>query len=203
MKKYIYLLLLTILSLSLSAEIHFVNQSLFEAKGGYFIFSDKNLRDIYKGGGAAVQVCVSTPIATSRDMYALDLYSSVGYLTRSGYSLNDHQKTTLWQIPVNLGIRPSISPFPTLQCYCTFGPSYFYVHQHNESQYVPQNPGSSGIGFFINTGMSYLFHKTLTLDVFAEYFYGKTHFHSKEPIYYSERIQTGGYIFGAGIGYAF
>lgn len=203
MKKNICYLFLLIPSLLFCEQIRDVNRSLLEIKGGYFFFSNKEMRNIYKNGGGAVEISGSASLFSWSECYALDLYTSVGYLTRSGSSINGEQKTKLWQVPVNIGLRPIFAIAPNCQYYLGVGPTFFYVHQHNDSDYVPRNQGKSGVGFFVNTGFCYKFHSAISFDIFGEYFYGETHFHDKKPFYYSQTIQTGGFVVGAGLGYAF
>lgn len=180
-----------------------IDRGCVEVKGGYFFFSDKELLNIYSNGGAAVSLSGCYSLITWKERYSLDLYTSASYFSRSGYSMNGQQKTSIWQIPVDVGIRTRCMFSSSWQSYLGVGPTFFYIHQHNDSEYVPRNQGKGGIGFFINTGICYKPHPSILFDIFGEYFYGETHFQGKEPLYYSQRIQTGGFLFGAGLGYAF
>ena len=72
---------------------------LLEIKGGYFYFYDAPMKSIFKQGGASIQLAGSFPIITN-----LDLYSSIGFQSKSGYSLGVAKKTNYWQIPFDLGL---------------------------------------------------------------------------------------------------
>lgn len=169
-----------------------------EGKAGYFFFTNSIMKDIYTKGGLDVQIAGSYPICKG-----LSLYGSVEYLERSGKSLNDHQDTKIWLIPANLGLRPVFTLCKQVQYYFTFGPRYFYVHQHNESSYVPKNIARSGLGLFVNTGFTFLPWGGLLLDIFGEYSYAKAQFHDEKNNVYGEDTQLSGLTFGGGIGYAF
>lgn len=169
-----------------------------EAKAGYFFFTNSKMRKIYDQGGIDVQISGAYPI-----WKGLQIYGSVEYLRKSGRSLNDHQKTSIWQIPVNIGLRPVITICPEVQYYVTVGPRYFYIHQHNQSSYVPKNKGRSGIGMFVNTGFNFLPWHGLLVDVFGEYSYAQTSFHNSKDNVHGRSIQVGGFAFGVGVGYCF
>lgn len=164
---------------------------------GYFFFTDSTLRDVYDKGGLDLQLAGSYPV-----WKGLQVYGSVGYTEKSGRSLNDYQKTSIYQIPVQVGLRPVFTLCKELQYYFTFGPRYFFIHQHNESSYVKRNQGSSEIGFFANSGINFKPIEHFFIDIFGEYSFGKTHFHAAEGSY-SRNIQVSGLSFGFGAGYEF
>ena len=173
-------------------------QPTLEGKAGYFFFLDSKMRKIYKEGGIDAQITGTYPL-----WRGLELYGSVEFLERSGRSLGDKQKTRIYQIPVNVGLRPVLTLTQQVQYYVTLGPRYFYVHQHNDSSFVPKNRGRSGLGFFANTGFNFIPIEHLLIDVFGEYSWAKTHFHNAEHHVYGRDIQIGGLTFGAGLGYIF
>jgi len=177
-------------------------QPIVEAKAGYFFFSDSKLLKIYDKGGLDVQLSATYPLWNLCSNWTLNAYGSLEYFQRSGKSLHDHQKTSLWSIPVNAGIKPVYTFNNCLQYYFAIGPRYFYIHQHNNSSYVFKNRSRNGLGIFINTGLNYFLCDNLLLDIFGEYSYGKVHFHGGSRVY-TRRTQIGGYTFGGGIGYEF
>lgn len=178
---------------------HFAKvQPTIEAKAGYFFFAAETMRDIYNQGGVDVQLCGAYPV-----WRGLEVYGSVEYLQKSGHSLSSGQSTSIWQIPVNVGLKPVITICDGAMWYFTFGPRYFYVHQHNDSSYVPKNKGKSGCGLFVNTGFNFVIGKHLLLDFFGEYSYAKVHFHTSMPNIYTQGTQISGFTFGGGLGYAF
>jgi len=169
-----------------------------EFKAGYFFFASSKMREIYNQGGLDLQICAAGSIWDG-----LELYGSVEYLKRSGNSLGGDEKTSIWQVPVNLGLKPVFTICPQVQWYFTLGPRYFYVHQHNHSSFVMKNKGKSGVGMFVNTGFDFILWKHLLIDIFGEYSYEKIHFHTSKDYVYTKGMQVGGFTFGGGIGYSF
>lgn len=180
------------------------SQPLVEFKMGYFFFSNSKMRKIYDRGGLDIQLCASYLLLwnpTSR--WALNAYSAVEYFYRSGKSINGHQKTSLWSIPINIGLKPVYEINASMQYYFALGPRYFYIHQHNCSSYVYKNRSKNGLGFFVNTGFNYFLCDHLAIDIFGEYSYAKAHFHGGKSRVYTRNIEITGFTFGGGIGYEF
>ncbi len=171
---------------------------LIEVKAGYFFFTDSVMRHVYDEGGLDVQLSGSYPFYK-----LLHVYGSVEYLEKSGHSINGHQKTSLWAIPLSLGLRPVFPIGDHLQVYFTIGPRYFFVHAHNHSSYVPKKMHANGCGGFVNTGVLFIIGKHFTIDLFGEYSYKRLHFHSGKPETEGHTVQVGGLTFGGGLGYSF
>lgn len=171
---------------------------LLEVKGAYFFFSDSKMRKIFNKGGGDVQLSASYPI-----WKWLQIYGSVEYMQRHGKSLGGHQKTSLWEVPLSLGLKPVIKISPAVHYYLTLGPRYFFVHTHANSSYVDKTLHENGCGGFANMGFNFFPVRHLVVDVFGEYSYKRMHFHSHKHNVYGEKVQIGGFAFGAGLGYAF
>jgi hypothetical protein len=178
-------------------------QPIVEAKVGYFFFADSVLRKIYDKGGLDLQLSASIPVCTWQNRYSLEIYGSVEYLKRHGKLPTNGQKTSIWEVPVSLGLKPVFAICPEVHYYFTFGPRYFHVHQHNKDPYLQKNLNGNGIGLFVNTGFNFFPWRHLVIDVFGEYSYERTHFHTSKRHVYGTTVQVGGYAFGAGLGYAF
>jgi hypothetical protein len=161
------------------------------------------MREIYDHGGLDVQIATSYPLHSWKNRICLEIYGSVEYLQRSGRSLNYDQKTSIWLLPVNLGLKPVFILCRDVHYYFAVGPRYFYIHQHNDSPYVNRNQGKSGIGLFANTGFDFILRRHLLVDIFGEYSYAPIHFHPSKTHVYSQPIQVGGFTFGGGLGYVF
>lgn len=180
-----------------------ISQPLVEIKAGYFFFSNSKMRKIYDRGGVDVQLCASYPLWKLTSRWDLNAYGAVEYLHISGRSLNGHQRTSLWSVPINIGLKPVYAINARMQYYFAIGPRYFYIHQHNRSSHVYRNKSRSNLGFFVNTGFNYLICDHFVIDIFGEYSYAKTHFHSRKSRVYTRNIQIGGFTFGGGLGYEF
>jgi hypothetical protein len=171
---------------------------LLEAKAGYFFFASEKMSEVYRDGGFEVQLSGSFPIYR-----CLQVYASAGYLQAWGQSENGHQDTTIWEIPIDLGLKPVLNIASYAQYYIALGPRYFYVHQHNDSSYVNRNLSKNGVGFFINTGFNFFPIRHLLIDIFGEYAYEAPRFSSSKPNVFGGKIQISKFTFGAGVGYAF
>ena len=171
---------------------------LIDFKVGYFFFSSESLRKVYKSGGYDLQLSASYPV-----WKGLHVYGSLEFLSLSGNSLSEQEKTSLWQIPLSVGIKPIITICKQVQYYVTLGPRYFFLHQHNSSSYVPENISRSGLGGFVNTGFNFFPNKHLFFDLFGEFSYKRMHFPSSSGPVYGTTAQIGGFTLGAGAGYSF
>lgn len=180
-----------------------ISRPLFEVKTGYFFFSNSQLRKIYDKGGFDIQLCASYPLWNLTNGWTLNGYGAIEYFHRSGKSINAHQRTSIWSVPINLGLKPVYTISAHTQYYFAIGPRYFYVHQHNHSTYVYKSKSKNGLGFFVNTGFNYLLCNHFVIDIFGEYSYGKTHFHTGNSRIYTKAVQIGGFTFGGGLGYEF
>lgn len=176
---------------------------LFEVKTGYFVFSNSTMRKVYDKGGLDIQLCASYPLWNLTSRWTFNVYGALEYFHRSGKSINGHQKTSLWLVPINIGLKPVYAINASMQYYFAIGPRYFYIHQHNHSSYVYKNQTRNGLGFFLNTGFNYVLCDHCVIDIFGEYSYAKMHFHSGKPHVYTRNIQIGGFTFGGGFGCEF
>lgn len=179
------------------------SQPLLEFKTGYFMFSNSKMRKIYDRGGLDIQLCASYPLWNLTDRWTLNAYGALEYFHRTGTSMNGHQKTSLWSVPVNIGLKQVFAMNANTQYYFTIGPREIYIHQHNHSPYVPKHQSRNGLGFFANTGLHYDLCNRLILDIFGEYSYAKLQFHGRKSNAYTRKMQIGGFTFGGGLGREF
>ncbi|MDP1608155.1 MAG: hypothetical protein Q8L98_02440 [Chlamydiales bacterium] len=178
------------------------SKPIIEAKGGYFFFASSKMRQVYDAGWD-IQLSSSVPCWNPLETLSLNVYGSVEFLRCSGNSTEEHYKTYIWELPINVGLRPIFLISQQVQYYFTLGPRYFFIRQHNSSPYVDKNKSRNGVGFFVNTGFNFIFYKHLVIDLFGEYSYTKTRFHSSTSGIYTRDIQVGGFTFGGGLGYSF
>ncbi len=172
---------------------------ILETKLGYFFFTDARLRKIYDHEGLDVQASVSWPL-----MKWLQIYGSAEFLKKKGLSLNGDEKTTIWEIPLSLGLKPVIRICAEMRYYFTLGPRYVFMHQHNISSYADKVAEDSAIGGFANTGFLFFPKPHLVFDLFGEYSFVWMRVHpSHAHLVYRRTVQAGGLVFGAGLGYSF
>ncbi|MBS0625173.1 MAG: hypothetical protein JSS32_03900 [Verrucomicrobia bacterium] len=179
------------------------SKPIIEAKGGYFFFTSSQMRQVYDEGGCDVQLSSSIPVSKPYKRLVLNVYGSVEFLRCSGNSTEELYKTYVWELPINVGLKPVFFLSQEVQYYFSLGPRYFFIRQVNASPYVCKNKSRNGIGFFVNTGFNLILYRHLVIDLFGEYSYAKTHFHTHLPDIYTRDIQIGGFTFGAGLGYFF
>ena len=184
---------------SLQGEEKSKNKTSLEIKPGYFTFASSTMRKIYNEGGADVQFSASIPIIDH-----LKGYISVEYNERQGFSLQDHQRTRIWQVPVSLGLKPYWKIASFLEYYFTVGPRVFALRQTNDSSYVPKHIWDGGIGAFANTGFNFLFCEgKFFIDLVGEYSYEKIHHHFRNQRVFGSSRQVGGYSGQIGVGFNF
>lgn len=171
---------------------------MLEIKGGYFFFTQHNMRKVYDRRGEDFQLSFSIPCWEN-----IQIYGSLEFLEKYGKSLNGHQHTRIREFPISLGMQTIFNIADNMDYYFTIGPRYFFVWVKNNSSFVDRNKKKNGLGGFVNTG--FLFHLTrhFFLDIFGEYSYKQMHFHSTKPNVTGHSVQVGGLTFGAGLGYSF
>lgn len=202
-KKKLLALLLAFTAQGDTQEPILESKPLIEAKGGYFFFASSKMRQVYDKGGWDIQLSSSLPVWQPLKRLNLNLYGSIEFLRCSGNSTKENYKTYIWELPVNIGLKPVFLLSQQVQYYFALGPRYFFIRQHNFSEYVDKHKSRHGIGLFVNTGFNFILHKHLLVDLFGEYSYAKTRFHSSTSKIYTRNIQVGGFTFGAGLGYYF
>lgn len=170
---------------------------MIEVKGGYFFFSSRTMRKIYDEGGADVQISGSYPL-----WKWLQIYGSVEWLERHGRTLGAHEKVSIWEIPLSLGLKPVIVITPKMHYYFTLGPRYFFVHVH-ASSHLGNNTNQNGLGGFVNTGLNFFPIPHFVVDVFGEFSYKRMRFPSAKHRVHGQKAQVGGFLLGVGLGYAF
>jgi opacity protein-like surface antigen len=198
-----FFLFLLAISSTISAIQEPCSELMLETKMGYFFFSNSKMRKIYDRSGLDIQLCASYPLRNLTSRWTLNAYGALEYFHRSGKSINGHQKTSLWSVPINIGLKPVYAINANMQYYFAIGPRYFYIHQHNDSSYVDKNKSGNGLGFFVNTGFNYALCDHFVIDIFGEYSYANMHFHAGKSRVYTRNIQVGGFTFGCGLGYPF
>lgn len=195
MIKKIYILAIVCITPSLHAK---TSCAWLEIKPGYFFFSNHTLRKIYHGG-FEIQGSV-----TYRLCRTIALYGSLGYLRVKGRSLEGNQKTSIAQIPLDLGLRAVADVTDCVKAYLSIGPRYFHFHQHNDSNFVDKNVRLNGLGFFINGGCNFIKNECFLFGAFGEYAFERKSFKSKCPnVCGVPNVKIGGFTIGASLGFVF
>ncbi len=181
----------------LAHQLHAHPSSWLEIKPGYF-FANHTLRKIYHGG-YEIQASITRPLSDD-----IALYGSIGYIHARGKSLGEHQKTSISQVPLDLGVRAFASISKHTTAYLGAGPRFFYFHQRNNSSFVDPHVHTNGFGFFINGGWNYINRNGFIGGIFGEYAFQQQSFKSTMPnVYGRSDLQIGGFTFGASVGLEF
>lgn len=165
-----------------------------EARLGYYLYTDKHMREVYNNGGFEIQLNSAYPLEE-----CLHLYGSIGYQRASGRSNHFHQKTTIWQIPLDIGVKKYFSFNETTNWFVALGPRLFYVHQRNHSDYVNKTVSKTGLGLFINAGLDFYCLCSYKLTLFTEYSYQPIHPSTSKQGVETRKVNVGGFCFGVGI----
>ncbi len=173
-------------------------QPQIEVKLGYFFFDSSTMSNVYNQGGIDVQLSGSYPVGGW-----LQLYGSVEFIEKHGHSQGSNSKVWLTEVPLSLGLKPTFTIRPDILYYFAFGPRYSFVQTSTNYPYVKKNENSSGVGLFVNTGFDFILWRHFLIDIFGEYSYVPISFSNSPNNVYGQRVQVGGFTFGAGFGYAF
>lgn len=175
----------------------------FEIKLGYFFFSDPKMNRIYNRGGVDIQLCGSYPLYKVTNKWNLSAYGALEYFCRSGKSSHGHQKTSVWSVPVNIGLKVAYEMDANKQYYFVIGPRCFYIHQRSHSPYIYKSNSRRGVGLFMDIGLNYSLCDHCMIAIFGEYSCAKIHFRSSKSYIYTRNIPVGGCTFGGGFRYQF
>lgn len=181
--------------------------SSVEVKAGYFFFTDTPMKTVYDQSGVDIQITGTYPVLSGK-LYEtapadIRLYGSIEYIYKSGHSIGLHQKTSITEIPLSVGLQPIflICCKPEIRYYATIGPRYIHAFVDNHSNYVPRNMTANTLGMFVNTGFTFNYNHFL-FNIFGEYSYAKVRFNPHASGTYTKRTQIGGVSVGAGVGYS-
>jgi hypothetical protein len=172
-----------------------------EIKSGYFFFTSSKMNRVYNQGGIDLQLSDACPVNSW-----LRIYGSVEYFKKWGRSTGLLEKTSLWAVPVSLGLQPifKINCDPDIQYYFTIGPRYnCSVKVHNRSSHVPHHMDSHRLAGFINTGFIFAIYRHVMFDAFGEYSYSRLRFHPARTGTSTPKVQLSGLVFGVSFGYVF
>jgi len=177
-------------------------QGFLEGNVGYFYPFSSDLRSIV-GQGIDYQLSFTYKIGER-----FGLFASADFFTKDGRSTGDHSKTSLWILPISLGIKvfatfwQSDNRFEELDFYFAIAPRYYLSSATNHASYVDHKNFAKGIGGMGGIGMIYSYGH-LSLDAFLDVSYSKIHSHTSIPKVKTPNVQVGSLVAGGGIGYNF
>src|SRR5262249_38482146 len=110
MKKLIIIVLI-LSAVSMYLNAHKPSHTL-ELKSSYFFFTHDTLNKVYPRGGFEESLSASLPV-----WQWLNFYASAGIAYVHGKSLNNYEKTSLLEVPVDLGLKVAF-PLHSKLDYC-------------------------------------------------------------------------------------
>lgn len=170
---------------------------LTEAKAAYFRPTDKTVREIY--GSAQGLYTLEKSVKTWKELY---LFSSGSFLYQRGHSTGDRSRTTLYCIPMGLGLKYFYN-IRRLSLYTGAGALAAYTHTKNDSPYVIHKTARWGYGGVFKLG-ALINKNSLFFDLFADYSIIHVPFHNtRNGTIVPKNGDLSGLSIGASIGYRF
>lgn len=171
-----------------------------DANVGYFYPFSKNLRSSIPGG-VDYQLSISY-----QPFNHFGAFLSGDFFIRDGTSTSSHSKTSLWILPISLGLRGTIDLWERedqkLIVYSILGPRWYLVSATNHYRYVDAHNFCQQIGGVGGLGLAYLY-KHLTVNIILDGSYGKVQTTTKIPNVKTPSTQVGGLVAGGGLGLNF
>jgi outer membrane protein W len=191
-------LIFFIVALGVTSNYANGSEVLIEGKAAYFLPENKKFRKIYPDLGL---YGAEVSVALYPQLYG---WVAIDTLSKTGTSLGCKQKTNLWMMPVDAGLKYffACQSLP-VNFYVGAGLSATYVNIHDHSPYVIAKTSRWGVGGIGKLG-SIVYVDDFFLDLFVNYSYVPIDF----PRYNQRNVSRnsmnfGGWAFGIGLGYKF
>lgn len=170
-----------------------------ELKSSYFIFAHDSLNEVYHHGGFEESLAGSFPM-----WKWLNFYASIGIAHVNGKSLNDCQKTSLLEIPIDIGLKIVFPLHKKHDFYLASGGRYAYFQQHNNSSFVDKHIHKHCGGFFVNGGFNVFATHHWFIGFFGEYGFIKASITPSKPnVFGMTHVLVDNVAVGISAGYAF
>lgn len=170
-----------------------------EARVAYFSPSHDRLRDIYSPHWVDYQFVVAREIFSN-----VEVWSSIGFIQRSGESTFVKEHTRFRVIPFGLGFKYYFPSCWDWKPYAGIGFNYRYLNIHNSSDYVQERVTQWKSGSTFQLGVKKFCCNGIFYDVFFDYILQNYRFSGHSSPYVKRNdIYFNGWKLGAGIGYAF
>ena len=183
-----------LLSLMLLGSTVFANEYLLEGKISYYYPTDHTTREIM-GGGALYGLEAS--FQAYRWLYP---WISLSIFPKKGHSIDEHNKTDIYFIPVGIGLKAIATWSGTYRPYAGIGilPTYLHTHDHSTVVYSRHKWGIGGLfkaGCLIELN-------SIFLDLFADYTLLSIDFSNTDRTI-GRKAVLDGFSAGGSIGYRF
>ena len=184
MKRILIFCLAIVLSSSLAH-----GKFLIEAKGGYFLPSDKNFKIVYSGGKFGEWISYGGEIGITLGR-GVGLWAGGHYFNKKGKLTFTEEETTLQITPVYGGIKLRLSQSGVVP-YLGFGVGYFQYKEESRIGKISK----ADIGYIGQAGLLFKLG-VIVIDFQASYSYCKV-----KPV--DVEANLGGFQAGIGLGFEF
>lgn len=165
-----------------------IHQGSVEFTLGGYAMNEPRFDAVYKSGGLMSGVSLSSAVVSD-----VNFYLDIKYYNREGKLTFSQEKTTLYIVPVTLGLR-YIYPMGLFNPYLGAGLDFYFFYEENPIGTVLNHTN----GFHIAGGTYIRFSKSVPvlLNLRLKYTSAKA---EQDSI----QIQLGGFEYGAGVTYVF
>lgn len=157
------------------------------------------MNKVYNHGGFEESLSGSFPL-----WRWFNFYTSIGIAYLKGKSLNNCEKSSLLQVPFDLGAKLVFPLSKKFDYYLSFGGRYSYIHQQNSSFFVDKHVRHHCGGLFVNSGLNIFATRHWLIGIFGEYAYAETSITThKRNVFPVCGLRFDNAAVGVSIGYAF
>jgi len=171
--------------------------NFLELRASYFYSINSRFQDIYSGASLN---SIETTILTQKKQ---SLWASLGFLYASGNSIGNDDKTQLYALPLNFGIKYFFFK-SCAQPYLGIGiASIPFSRIHNHSYYVSHHQYGWGIGGIVKSGLILYKNESRLFNFFLDYTYLKMSYNHTNKIVITHKGNLNGISTGLGLGFFF
>lgn len=165
-----------------------------------FCPSSERFCDIY--GSALIDYELRATKAIGKDY---DLWLEATALAKTGLSyagdlVSVESSTRVWMESLNAGFAYRKKLLRCIDGYVGIGPSYLFLHVHNNNPYLSSTLSDNGFGFLAKIGLVYSWRR-ICVDLFADYLYAPLNFAGDEVVV--SQMNVGGWKVGGAVGLRF
>lgn len=174
------------------------NENFSEFRASYFYSTNSRFRDIYSG---ASLYSIETTFSNKNKLL---LWTSLGILYASGNSIGNHDKTQLYSLPLNFGIKYPFCFKRVIHPYLGIGiASIPFSHIHNHYSFVSRHQYGWGVGGIIKSGLMIYKTRCLLFNCFLDYTALAMNFNHSNKIVIKRSGNLHGISLGLGLGFFF
>lgn len=173
----------------------------FEIKPGYFLFTDKEMKQFFGSGGFTIRG------ETGYRFYGpLTVWIDAGYFQKEGNALGSDAKIDFKLATLTLGLKVIYYLNSRVAVYGGAGPRLFLLMMHNDSPFVRGDDNEIGIGGGFDAGVWFFpipQWPNFFLDAFADYSWKNIKIQEDEVSSIDNDVNVNSLTAGLGIGFRF